>query len=59
MFARLSERFGWTPDQIAELNSFQIEAYLEWMMENPLPITIAVDPPKEMPRSKRGRRGRR
>jgi hypothetical protein len=55
MFCRLSERFGWTPEEISELTSFQIEIYLAWMMDNPLPITIAVDPPKNLPK----RRGRR
>lgn len=29
------------------MNSFQIEFYLEWLTENPLPVTIAVDPPKK------------
>jgi hypothetical protein len=38
------------------MNSFQIDDYLEWITDNPLPITIAVDPPKELPKRRRRRR---
>jgi hypothetical protein len=55
MFCRLSDRFGWTPEEISELNSFQLEYYFEWLLENPFPIGIHIDPPKRMPQ-KRGRR---
>jgi hypothetical protein len=54
MFARISDRFGWTPEQIGDLNAFQISMYLEWLQDNPIAIVGAVDPPK--PGSKRRRR---
>ncbi len=54
MFGRLMDRHpGWTFEDVADLNSFQVKAALEFIMDNPFPITIAIDPPKQRPGRRR------
>jgi hypothetical protein len=53
MYCRISERFGWTIPEINEMDSFQMQAILEWLMENPVQIVGAVDPPKQGHRRRR------
>lgn len=52
VFARLSERFGWTPEQIGELTLPQVNAYMRYLQEMPWPYTVSVVP------KEKGRRGR-
>lgn len=44
IFARLSERYGFTPAEIGDLTYPQVRAYIDYLGEHPWPYTVSVVP---------------